>query len=254
MKLLQVKGPDAADFLHRVTAGTVKRLEPGQGAGGLLLNGQSRMIAQFDLLKVAPDTFFLAVDDACADALYRGLEALHFAENFESGWLPVQVGIHPLSRMNKREATFKLEGASLSIVWPALVPGYACMLQPGERPLPDSFHFDRIAALVPWPGMDWDENTPALEAGTLPWIDRDKGCYPGQEVVERSINVGHPARVMMALEGEGPCPPTVRFPGGAEGKVLSHAASGDRLRLLVRAPWPARETAPQGFRILKTWA
>ena len=253
MLLYRVAGADAEDFLHRVTSGTVKGLAAGQGAGGLLLNGQSRMIAQFDLLRLDPTSFLLAVPEACAEGLAAGLGALHFAEDLEMGFLDLRATFHPISRLGERAALFPFEGAIPALVWASPVPGYACMTTSHRTEIDDEFHFARIAALVPWPPTDWDSNTPALETGLLASIDRNKGCYPGQEVVERSLNVGHPARVLMSLEGEGPAPAKVKFASGAEGTVLSAMSFEERTHLLVRAPFAQKGNAPEGYRLLKSW-
>jgi folate-binding protein YgfZ len=137
--------------------------------------------------------------------------------------------------------------------WPAAVPGYALRFSAQAAPWPEAYDFDRIGASVPSPA-DWDSATPALEAGMLPWIDRAKGCYPGQEVVERSLNVGHPARVLVAVEGRAPLAPkeTVPLEGGGEGLVTSAAAKGGVTRAMLRLPWAKREAIPAGFRALKT--
>jgi len=247
MRVFKIEGKDAADFLHRVTAGPVRGLEVGTGTGNVLLNGQSRMIAQFDLLRTGPETYLAVSPPECFAALCLGLEALLFAEAVEMAPVLIPVGVFPLGRFKAREKTFRLEGSFPSLVWPASVPGYAHMLGAGGPDLPETFAFDRIGAGVPWPGADWDETTPALEAGVLPWIDRHKGCYPGQEVVERSLNVGHPARVLMAIEGE-------KMPENLSPARLTSMAHQDGVvRAMLRAPWNQRENAPAGFRILHTF-
>lgn len=248
MRALMIEGKDAADFLHRVTAGTVKGLEPGEGAGGVLLNGQSRMIAQFDLLRVGPEAFLAVSPPECFVALVNGLEGLLFAEDLKMEPVALPVGVFPVRQHGDRKSVFAFEGGFPSLVWPAAVPGYALMLGAGGPDLPDSFHFDRIGAGVPWPTTDWDDTTPALEAGVLPWIDRQKGCYPGQEVVERSINVGHPARVLQSVEG-------AKLPENLSPvRLLSYAVQAGVVRALLRAPWNQRAQAPEGFKLLHTWA
>jgi folate-binding Fe-S cluster repair protein YgfZ len=247
MQVWRVSGKDAEDFLHRVTAGRVKGLQPGEGAGGLLLTGQSRMIAFFDLLR-EENGFLLAVPEACANALAEGLEKLHFAEDLEIELAPWKVNAVP-GEEDKRESVFPFRGSR----WPSAVPGYVLWLAESEEPWPASYDFDRIGASIP-SARDWDSSTPALEAGVLPWIDRGKGCYPGQEVVERSLNVGHPARVLVAIEGLAPLSPREMVPleGGGEGLVTSSASREGVTRAMLRLPWAKREAMPAGFRALKT--
>jgi folate-binding protein YgfZ len=245
MRILQVTGKEAGDFLHRVTSGTVKGLATGEGAGGLLLNGQSRIRAQFDLLR-DESGYWLAVPEAGAEVLAEGLEALHFAEELEIRLTEWRVGARSAGG-GKRPAKFSFREKA----WPAAVPGYHHYFTESEEPWPADYEFDRIGALVPSP-LDWTPDTPALEAGLLDWIDRYKGCYPGQEVVERSLNVGHPARVLVGFEGPAPlrAGEKVSLDGGGEGLITSVAEREGKFRALARVPWNKREAVPAGFRAL----
>lgn len=255
MKLLEVKGADVQDFLHRLTAGAVRPVESGEGARGLLLTGQGRLRAQFDLLRVDEERFWLAVPDACAAPLLAELEAKHFAENLALRWREEEWSYEEGTVPAGEGVRFPLSHGVTGSLWPAPVPGYRGGLDAGPGALPARFHFDRIGSLVPWPGLDWDENTPALEAGCLPWIDRAKGCYPGQEVIEKSLNVGHPARVLNAFEGVSAAVDAgakILFESGGEALVTSVAEWEGVTRILARVPWARRADALPGFRLLKT--
>ena len=239
LKIVEVKGKDAADFLHRVTAGTVRGLGVGEGRPGLLLNGQSRVLAQFDLLRLGDELYLLAAPEQCAAALASELEKMHFAESLEialTDLCAAPVAAQSAKRIPAGGFAARIQ-AKDRIEWPSPVPGYDFSTSAvGE---PEKWNFDRIGALVPWPSGDWVAGeTPALEAGMLPWIDRHKGCYPGQEVVELSLNVGHPARVLVAVEGEVPW----------DGVQVTSAARGNgKWRALVRLPWAKRENFPVGI-------
>ncbi len=96
---------------------------------------------------------------------------------------------------------------------------------------------------------DWDGQTPALEAGMLPWIDRHKGCYPGQEVVELSLNVGNPARALVVWEKEGAIATgKIALPEGGEALITSVASRGNHSVCLARVPWKKQEIPAAGFR------
>ena len=247
MQKVNVSGKDAAEFLQRVTAGTVRKLEVGSGAAGALLTGQSRVIAQFDLLRVGEREFALFAPVGCAPALADGLEALHFSEELTVE-LSAEIYSFRRGESPSREGVFRIsEDGS----WPSAVAGFlAGRLEQGEAAAAD-WEFARIGAGYPWPTHDWDNNTPALEAALLPAIDRHKGCYPGQEVVELSLNVGHPVRLLLPFEGERSlvAGERVKFEKG-EGQVCSVAKMGTKVRALIRLPWAAREMAPEGFQRL----
>ena len=249
LRIVEVIGKDAADFLHRVTAGTVKGVAVGEGRPGLLLSGRSLVQAQFDLLRTGEQEFLLAAPEACAQKLAEGLEALHFSENLEIRLTERTAGINAAPAATRDPATsfaFMRDGEILA--WPSPVPGFSISTKASGTP-PD-FDFHRIGALEPSPS-DWTEATPALEAGFLPVIDRYKGCYPGQEVVELSLNVGHPVRVLIAVESGEPFKEKINW-NGAEAVVTSSASSGTRHRALVRVPWKQKDFLPPGFTLLKS--
>lgn len=231
LQLVEVKGPGAAEFLGRVTAGTVKDVKTGEGRMGLLLNGQSRVLAQFDLLRVESARYLLAAPVECAATLAKSLEGLHFAEDLEITLTSQRAGV--VEGGERSSEPFAVSGA---LEWPSPVPGFS--FSAAAASVAPGFEFARLGALVPWPGKEWQAGaaTPALEAGMLPWIDRFKGCYPGQEVVELSLNVGHPVRVLAAFEGN----------GEVEGSTSSAEENGKR-RVIVRLPWAKKDFVPPGF-------
>lgn len=234
MRALELKGPGASEFLHRVCASQVQKLAVGQGNRGLLLNGQSKMIAQFDLLRVEVQRFLLVAPEECFAELVAELERLHFAEDFESQEILDPYCVAKGESQGETEFLFTDR-------WPSVVPGF--VLEKGSAEIPAEFHAARIKALVPWPKKDWDSSTNALEAGVLPWIDRYKGCYPGQEVVEKSLNLGHPARVLIAVEMT-----CLEYPEG----IVTSFLNGNPNLALVRVPWKNRSLPAAGSKIIKS--
>lgn len=250
LKVIEVAGKDAAEFLNRVTAGTVKKLTVGQGAPGLLLNGQSRMIAQFDLLRTE-NSYWLVSPEECAKALADNLERLHFSEELEIRGLPESVSVVKGEGNAERGKIFSWATTEAGKRWPSGAEDF--YFQQSSLPMDPEWDYARIGVGLPWPVIDWDETTPVLEAGHLYGIDREKGCYPGQEVVELSLNVGHPVRVLIAVEGESKLVSGEKIalvPQG-EGKICSVAVRGNSTRALVRVPWNAREAAPANFRKIR---
>jgi folate-binding protein YgfZ len=246
LRFVEVSGKDALDFLHRVTAGTVRGVEVGQGRAGLLLNGQSRVLAQFDLLRANTTRYLLAAPEECASQLAEALENLHFAEDLTIKLTETRAAAVPAGPAAVRapDGVFAVNLDAVMIEWVSPVPGFD--FSTSAVGIPPGWESARIAALVPWPGSEWTwGNTPALEAGMLPWIDRHKGCYPGQEVVELSLNVGHPVRVLVAVEGTGP------WDGAA---VTSFVQENGKWRALVRLPWAKKDILPSGIsRLAAHW-
>jgi folate-binding protein YgfZ len=187
------------------------------------------------------------VPDACAEALYTELEKMLFAEDVKLFWRDEPWSFEPGDLPGSGERIFPLGHAVSGVIWPSAVPGFRGALDLSS--LPAEFHFERISALVPWPALDWEEAQMALEAGALPWIDRDKGCYPGQEVVEKSLNIGHPPRVLQAYEGNESVIAGAKL---AEATVTSVASKSGITRILARVAWNKRGEDLPGFRKIKS--
>ncbi len=66
----------------------------------------------------------------------------------------------------------------------------------------DNFwEYQRITIMMPKFQKEWDFDSMPLNVGFHTWIHRNKGCYPGQEVIERTFNVGHPPLVLVQITG-----------------------------------------------------
>jgi folate-binding protein YgfZ len=87
--------------------------------------------------------------------------------------------------------------AQAEVVWQTL-------LQAGEpfelRPVGlTALNLLRVEAGIPWYGVDMDESRIVLEVGLEHALSFKKGCYLGQEVVERATARGHVNRKLSGL-------------------------------------------------------
>ncbi|HEY7761849.1 MAG TPA: hypothetical protein VIC52_02460 [Actinomycetota bacterium] len=71
----------------------------------------------------------------------------------------------------------------------------------------DAVEVWRIRRGVPRMGVDFDGKTIPAEAGLEETIDREKGCFLGQESVARVRTLGHPPRQLRHLTADGPVDP-----------------------------------------------
>jgi len=243
---ISITGPDARDFLHRLTTVHVNALQPGQGSSGFFLTAQGKIRAYFTLWNYGPQDYAFEFDPGQTGEwkthLLTAIDQYTFAEKFvltdakelEARWLFPRPDLTP-------DLTKESELTSLGLGTP-LKPGETCatddeirichhgerdfgrpwisawgrparLAQWLERTAPQAEAVDfatlegwRIAAARPRLGAEIDENTIPLEAGLIDGISSDKGCYPGQEVIERIISLGSPARRLVQLDGSGPTP------------------------------------------------
>lgn len=81
--ILAITGPDAGDFLHRLTANDVKALPLNAGHDNLFLNAKGRILAEFRLFRIDLDgapTYLALTPQPCAKSLADLLEKYHFGE------------------------------------------------------------------------------------------------------------------------------------------------------------------------------
>lgn len=205
---LELQGKDARDFIHRLTTVNAQRLQVGHGTRGLLLTATGKVLASFILLQKDTSYCFFSSPLEIA-SLTKEFEKLHFGEalGFRE---PKGFGYHVRAEQLNAETlgdffSFTLNDGTIS--WPSPY-GQGLRTIWSERELileadePNFWQAARIQALCPALEREWmigESN--ALDVGFTAWIHENKGCYPGQEVIERSLRVGHPSRSLILVEG-----------------------------------------------------
>jgi len=89
----------------------------------------------------------------------------------------------------------------------------------------------RIEAGMPWWGFELNEKSMPLEADLMSAIHTNKGCYPGQETIAKTMNLGHPAKKMVGVILESEEPPAAGSDivfNGKEIGVLTSASYSPR--------------------------
>jgi folate-binding protein YgfZ len=86
----------------------------------------------------------------------------------------------------------------------------------------------RVEAGVPWAGVDMDDSVLLQETGRDAAISFSKGCYLGQEVVERIAARGHVNRHLAGVRCAGERIPAPRTPLIADGRDVGYVTSGVR--------------------------
>lgn len=270
IKGYQFGGPDAADFLKRISTINISRLVVGGLARGLFLGGSSELVAAFYCRRDGQNSFQIICPISEAEAFSAHVEKMTFAEDLSLIDLPI-VGFEIMasSLMDVEKATQELpfsgqrtslrgaarESAQGLIFWEeseGLIRGYFLGETPNlqgdgsrlESRAGSDWDWALVDGFASTRGVEWEPGQRALDAGLLFWIDRDKGCYPGQEVVEKSLNLGHPAQVLALLEGEGELSlGTKVLRDGREVGVVTRSASmgGVKTHALAKIRWGSHE-------------
>jgi folate-binding protein YgfZ len=236
-----LSGPDAQDFLHRLTTVHVRDLRVGQGAPGFFLTAQGKIRSYFTLWNFGPSDYAFELDPGQGGKwkteLLAAIDQYTFAEKITvtdvasalecrwilddpagSGDLLARLGAPALEPGQTvavdEEIRLAHHGArDFGRTWVSAWGRPARLQQWLERALPDAraaslgeLESWRVGALRPRVDAEITAATIPLEAGLTEAIAQGKGCYPGQEVIERIAALGSPARRLARIEGSGPAP------------------------------------------------
>lgn len=259
---VRIVGPDAASFLDRLLTVGVKSMPSGGGGRAFLLDAKGRILLAFDLYRLDDDTFLTDATAGHGAEILERLDMFHFGEqlHFEPGeaalsalglhgpqagavvealglTLPEAEGQHTLGRagpvvvrvarrdlLGRPGYTLFFPPAGYGALWKAAVEAGATPV--GERAL----EARRIEAGVPEHPREHGPHTSPLEMGSMQGITEGKGCYPGQEVIERTLALGRPARTLVRLRLDRHAEPGAELldpDGKVVGELTSVAPLGD---------------------------
>jgi folate-binding protein YgfZ len=284
--VLAVRGEDRASFLQGMLSNDVASLGPGRGAYALLLTEQGRVVGDLRVLALA-DELVLDVARDRAGAVRRALERFVVADDVEvedrpevavalrgpragevvsrvfgidGGALPECGHAAAEGGTSRRIARIRDVGVDGFFLWLATADAagaVAAILAAGGCEAPrEAVEVLRVQGGWAREGVDFDERTLAPEVPSLARsISFRKGCYLGQEVVERVAARGHVNWLVMRLEGEGSSAPprgaTVEHQGADVGRVTSSAVDDGRIAALARI---RREASAVGTPVTVTLA
>ncbi len=249
-------GEDRARLLHAMTTNHIQQLTPGEGCYAFFLNAQGRILADVNVLCLE-DRLLLDTEPEVGKFIYRHLDKYIIADDVtledasdRLSALAVE-GPEASSLLDTLEAP-RPETPFSSVLWGSCIvarlsftgaPGFRIFVPASEK----QSLTDRLNAAGAPTASEDEARTVRLEHGrprygedifetTLPQetqqgsaLHFNKGCYLGQEIVERIRSRGHVNRLLASLEIEGnqaPGPGTRVLAAGKEvGKITSAAFS-----------------------------
>jgi len=263
---LRVNGADRASFLQGMLSNEVAKLQAGEGTYAALLTQQGKLVSDLRVYVLAEE-MWLDVPAPRAEAVRAALERFIIADDVEfiadDAWAPLVVIEGPqAARVLVAVAGESMEGAppfthrelrfdgamvravavSHSGETGYLIYGPPAMASKlwehchaaGAEPVGmDALNVLRVEAGIPWFSRDMDESMLVSEVGIESAISYRKGCYLGQEVVERIAARGQVHRKLMGLLCEGTLVPA------PDSKLV---VAGNEVGWITSAAWsPARE-------------
>lgn len=284
---LAVKGEDRARFLQGMVSNDVLSLGPGRGQRALLLNVHGQILADLCVFCEA-DRFlldsdaglrgkvletlgrYIIMDDVALEPLavyalaFQGprarpllektlhieLPAMNEYDHFRTNYAghPVRV----VRRSSTGEEGYEVWTAEkgLSALW-----GAACGQAPTYDTLPcgtEALETLRIEAGIAAYGAELAEDTLPLEAGILDALSFTKGCYLGQEIVERARSRGQVNWKLVGVFVESDEPPGAGAKLRADSKEVGEvtgACVSPTLGRTIALAYVRREFAEPGTRL-----
>jgi tRNA-modifying protein YgfZ len=231
---IKLTGEDRARLLHAMTTNHIQQLIPGSGCYAFFLNDKGRVLADANVL-CRPDYFLLDVEPETREPLYQHLDRFIIADDVT---LEDATGSIATIAIEGPEAACVLErvGAPVpeadysSVEWDQVLVarlnstgsvGFFVFAPAAEKLAliarleaagaePADAEAARVVRLEhgkPRYGEDISERFLAQEANQPQALNFSKGCYLGQEIVERVRSRGQIHRVLMPLTLETKEPP-----------------------------------------------
>lgn len=187
--VIVVQGPEAAGYLHGQISQDVESMAVGETTMSLLLEPRGRLEGVFRITRSTDDTFVLDTDPGAGPELRASLERFKLrtkAEFSEPGWAMLA-----LRGDGALAASSESGGLAIPALWSegeAIdVLGAELTVPAGARELPiAAYDEQRVARGLPTMGRDVLDGDIPNETDLLDVaVSFSKGCYRGQELVER---------------------------------------------------------------------
>ncbi len=240
---IRVTGEDRARLLHAMTTQDVQSLDPGQGCYAFFLNAQGRILGDVNIF-CREDSLLLDTEPETRQKLFDHVDRYIIADDVtledvtgEMATLAVEgpQAAAVLERLGapvpeSDYATRSWSGSIVARVSSTGSPGYSIFMLPTKKlefiealtaagiaeATPQEARIVRIEHGKPRYGEEISERYLVQETAQLHAVSFSKGCYLGQEIVERVRSRAQIHRVLRRLAINGSEPPSagVRLKSG----------------------------------------
>jgi len=231
---IKLTGEDRARLLHAMTTNHIQQLTPGTGCYAFFLNDKGRILSDANILS-RPDHFLLDLEPEAREKIYQHLDHFIIAddvtlEDATAQLATIAVEGPQAAAVLAASGAPVPEGGNASIEWDSRVVarlnstgslGFFIFAPMPEMPAliaqieaagavagdAEAFRVVRLEHGKPRYGEDISERFLAQEANQPHALHFSKGCYLGQEIVERVRSRGQIHRVLMPLVLDTKTPP-----------------------------------------------
>ena len=258
MRRVNVRGEDRSRWLSGMVTNMVKDLPENSGAWNLVLNAQGRIQGDLTVwrqgdaidLLIAADQYekliahldrFIIMDDVELVAVDPGTETFVGLTGPLAGKVLARMGLAvPVAPMSVEQLEWNgydlriyhnfgtlAQHIEIAVPLAGLTHLWRALSTAGATPVgADALEAFRIAEGIPLYGVDIAERDLPQETSQMRALHFSKGCYLGQEIVERIRSRGNVHRHLRQLELDGPLPKTgseLQLDGVAVGTITSAA-------------------------------
>lgn len=203
--LLEVKGPDAGDFLQRLCSQDVLGAADGELRPAAFLDNKGKLVATCLVFRLG-GSFWLETQAEQVDKLAALLDRYHFTEKLTLARVETRCGeVIGRDAEPSRSRVERIGESAFAFTFGRRGISFRRTHAPiGERPAdvgptPDHAECLRMVAGFVRVGVETEPTTLALEADLDDHISTTKGCYTGQEIVARIHTYGHTNRKLCLL-------------------------------------------------------
>lgn len=255
---ISVTGKDRARWLHNMVTNNIRDLELNHGDYNFVLNAQGRILGDLYAYNQG-ESLLLDTDRRQVEPLLNAMKRFIIMDKVEMNDAPERVALGicgPLAEamlasagidagrlgaLEVREQTLG-ERQALIVRGPQNKPGWyevwsdrvgvedvrESLLRAGAEPAgTHALEWWRILRGIPNYGQDIRERDLPQETGQVQALSFDKGCYIGQEIVERIRSRGQVHRKFTGFEFEDPAPTLGKYE--AEGRTIAEVTSIDTI-------------------------
>jgi len=261
-------GEDRVRLLHAMTTNHIQQLQPGQGCYAFFLTAQGRILADANVF-ILPDRILLDVEPELRQTLYQHLDKFIIADD-----VTLEDASESLTAMGVEGPRAAEELVAMGAPIPEapyshldwngrIVARVSATGEPGFRifapanqaareftPVDaESVRVVRLEHARPRYGEDIFDTTLPQETQQSHALNFNKGCYIGQEIVERIRSRGHINRLLVGLRidaSQAPAAGARLTAGGAEVGEITSAAFSPALGKVVALGYVRAQFAAPG--------
>jgi folate-binding protein YgfZ len=224
---IRVAGDDRARLIHALTTNQIQQLKPGDAAYAFFLTAQGRIVCDC-YVQCYENHLLLDIEPEVNATILTHIDHYIIADD--------------VTLEDVTGTTFSLLAAGKRIYGPLLEKvAFIAQSDLVEATAVD-YEFYRLSRFHPLFGTDFGSSTLPQETGLTYALNFNKGCYLGQEIVERIRSRGHVNKMLVGLVADPseslPALAAVAFNGEEIGQITSSQDGNAIAMLRVAATKP----------------